>query len=340
MTTLTPQTGRAALTGAALLSAEARVDDVRAAMMALTAQGEAEGWQPEETAYRLRGLVGELLTPLAEGFWQAELAAWVDSLQWHAGSIPTWLLQHLAESRSRGQPPRRTSWRPTLGDDDGGQVRFPMIERAAKSLADRSLLTRDEFDVASDQFRARAFTVAGDLSTGAIGQIRDMLRDLTVTGPSRRGFEEQLSERLQTGLLGPGHVETVFRTNIQAAYRDGREALLSDPVVAEAFPYQAYWATHDARTRATHRALEKLGLSGTNIYRRDDPVWDRFTPPWDYNCRCAVTLLTLDAAARAGVAEAREWLASGRQPARPEYRVADIPFEPNPGFGQRVGVAV
>ena len=28
--------------------------------------------------------------------------------------------------------------------------------------------------------------------------------------------------------------------------------------------------------------MEKLGLDGTNVYRRDDPIWEEFLTPWDY----------------------------------------------------------
>jgi hypothetical protein len=81
--------------------------------------------------------------------------------------------------------------------------------------------------------------------------------------------------------------------------------------------------------------LGQLGLNGTGIYRRDDPFWDHFTPPNGFNCRCGVRILTVDAAARAGVQEAKQWLASGQRPATPEHRFSAIPFPPTPGFGSR-----
>jgi uncharacterized protein with gpF-like domain len=44
----------------------------------------------------------------------------------------------------------------------------------------------------------------------------------------------------------------------------------------------AYYATHDARVRDDHLAMETLGLDGTNIYRADDPIWREYLPPWDF----------------------------------------------------------
>ena len=75
-----------------------------------------------------------------------------------------------------------------------------------------------------------------------------------------------------------------------------------------------------------------FGLNGTSVYRRDDPMWDLFTPPWGYQCRCGVNLLTVEAAARKGVVEARRWERTGEPPVNPEHRLDAIPFRPEPGF--------
>jgi hypothetical protein len=91
-------------------------------------------------------------------------------------------------------------------------------------------------------------------------------------------------------------------------------------------------------TRHQHKELEKLGLNGTAVYRRDDPFWDLFTPPWDYQCRCGVRMLTIAQAAGLGVKEAIEWLDTGVAPMRPEWRYQDIPFAAKPGFGSRGSV--
>jgi len=66
-------------------------------------------------------------------------------------------------------------------------------------------------------------------------------------------------------------------------------------------------------------------------------VWDYFTPPWDYNCRCGVNVLTVEAASRAGVEEAREWLRTGQPPLVVEHRLEIVlrAIQPNPNFGHR-----
>jgi hypothetical protein len=65
--------------------------------------------------------------------------------------------------------------------------------------------------------------------------------------------------------------------------------------------------------------MESLGLDGTAVYRRDDPVWDLFYPPWGWNCRCVVIPLSVEDAAARGVKEAMEWMRTGRPPVVPQY---------------------
>lgn len=52
--------------------------------------------------------------------------------------------------------------------------------------------------------------------------------------------------------------------------------------------------------------------------------------------------MTLEAAARAGVREAQEWLRTGRPPLQPEFRLAEVSqqVEFKPGFGQRGNIGV
>jgi hypothetical protein len=110
--------------------------------------------------------------------------------------------------------------------------------------------------------------------------------------------------------------------------------LAAHPVVAEIFPYQEYVPIHDGRVREEHEALAHLGIDGTGVYRREDPFWDYFTPPWGYQCRCGVNLLGIADAARLGVREASEWLETGVKPPL-RSRLAEIPFKPTDGFGYR-----
>lgn len=219
-----------------------------------------------------------------------------------------------------------------------GDLRFPKIEAAAQTLLERTAITRPEFDQLEATAKAKSFTVAGDISEDTIETIQETLTDNIKRGTSYSGFVEDLGPGLERSFLGPAHMETVYRTNVQSAFRDGRETMLANPIVDELFPYQEYVPIGDDRVREEHEALGSLGLDGTGVYRRDDPFWDHFTPPWGYNCRCGINPLTKEAAARKGVKEAQRWVETGEPPSQPEYRYREIPFDPNPGWGTRGNV--
>lgn len=282
---------------------------------------------------------------------------WIRGAAFSWRALPPWLRMQLQSSKitpdilvaaaKRSGIPLQRSSIPTLPRMESatfGQLVLPRelegpgsarLWAAAQAILNRNAVTRSQFENMTILAKSQAFTVAFQESEKIIGQYRKALHDTIRLGASLDEFRDQVSK---FNTLTPSHLETVYRTNIQAAFRDGRESVLRNPIVSDVFPYQQYIATRDARVRHEHLWLESLGLNGTSIYRRDDPIWNYFTPPWDYNCRCGVRLLTLRAAARAGVREAQLWLETGSPPKNPEWRIDLIPFEPNEGFGSRSGL--
>lgn len=208
-------------------------------------------------------------------------------------------------------------------------VTFPAIAEGARRLQAKRVLTRPQFDALADAARQDAFTVARVQEEDALVAVQTALAESVGQGRTMREFADDLT--LQGIALPPAHMENVFRTNIQSAYSQGMEAVCAHPQVADAFPYRAYDAIHDARTEPTHLAMETSGIQGTNVYRADDPVWKKFQPPWRYQCRCAWTPLSIEDAARKGIREAVAWQATGVPPANPA-RVPMPPFEPPPGW--------
>lgn len=319
------------LIGRSLLTAESIAAELRERLAAVLA---GRRFAPEPELLELaHSILADFEPILAENLLAADLAAWIAGYDQLASRLPEWALETVGGRWGGPPPPPRL---PSLipGAGDSPDIRFPLIEEAAASLWQRGVLTRDEFDRQHDAAKARSFTIAGDLTQDTIETIRDALAEDVREGTSLHSFRARVIDALDGSPIGPAHLENVYRTNVQAAFRDGRETLAAHPIVSEVFPYQAYHAVHDGRVRLEHLALESLGIDGTNVYRRDDPFWDRFTPPNGYNCRCGVTLVTIDGAARAGVREAQEWLRTGNKPPLEPRR---IPFENEPGFGQRSG---
>lgn len=81
----------------------------------------------------------------------------------------------------------------------------------------------------------------------------------------------------------PRRLDTIYRTNMQAAYSAQRYQQMRDN--ADNRPYWQYSAVNDDRTRPSHSAMNGL------IYRYDDPFWQTFYPPNGFNCRCSVIAL-------------------------------------------------
>lgn len=226
-------------------------------------------------------------------------------------------------------PPDRLLF-PAHGGDEP-IVRFPIIEEAADYLRRLRVYSQEDYNSLSTDAKRSGFTVARVASLDALQKIQDALVEDVETGGTLKAFVNRVDEALGAGALSRPRIENVYRDNTAKAYSRGLIKTLGHPMVNLEFPYLRYSAVHDSRTEPEHLAMEKLGLDQTAVYRRDDPIWQRFLPPWRWSCRCAVIPLTVEQAAALGVREAIEWLATGNSPAQPEW-VAPPPFNPPPGF--------
>lgn len=337
MTRIRDRTGDIIL-GRGLLSGTAIQRDLMQRILAdLTRWG-----APTQHIYNLSDLAAIIarFRPLMEqNLYETEVAAWIAGANEAVNRLPPAAQRIVGEfngmTSGGGQPPFDVLDVLFPGDDGERIVRFPIIDQAAERLAGRNVVTRDQFDQLSASARANAFTVAYQGSEQAIAEIQQALTESINEGTSLKDFRRRMETVVLESPLSPSHLENVYRTNVQTALIDGHEELANNPIVSEIFPYQEYLAIHDARARDEHLALESMGLNKTNIYRRDDPMWELFLPPWGYQCRCGVNLLTLEDAAGRGVKEAQLWLRTGEPPARPEWRLNNIPFRPDPSWARR-----
>lgn len=278
---------------------------------------------------RVRDLLASYEPLLAAHLSDSFLAAWLIGAGAAIEGLPAAELDPFSLLFDIAPPP---SIIPTpTPDDTGAIVRFPLAESAVRDLAERRVVTRDEYENLAQSAKQEAFSIARIANVQALGQIHErLIRDL-VDGGNLREFRQSADTILEGTPLHPAHLETVYRTNIATAYTQGLIDTLNHSLVDDEFPYLEYNATHDSRTRPEHLRLESLGLNGTGIYRRDDPLWRSFLPPWDFNCRCAVVPLSVEDAAAKGVQEAQQWLANGRPPAYPAH-VLPPPFSPPAGW--------
>ena len=186
-----------------------------------------------------------------------------------------------------------------------------------KLLETKNVLKRPQFDLLSRAQKAKAWTVAGDLTIESLDKMRATLEDLTRSGASLTEYRAKIMETFDGLPISEAHLENVFRTNVLSAYSEGKNDVLKRPTVEDAFPYRGHYATQDTRARETHIAIETAGLNGTNVYHKDDPTWEIYRSPIYYECRCTWVPLSIEAAAEMGVQEAIEWLRTGVEPPHP-----------------------
>lgn len=227
---------------------------------------------------------------------------------------------------------------------------LPALEKAVQTLEAAPIKLGKDYRETAKHVKEGAFAITTDMSDKAVEDIRNELAKALTEGKSQAEFIDIVKERISNegSPISPPHIENVFRTNTMAAYSNSQHVAISNPLVADAFPYVGYGATHDARVREEHKELETLGLGGTNIYRADDPTFLAFRPPWSYNCRCHWYPQTVEQAAKKDIIEAKEWLDRAKatakekggtfyqylnetKPLEPKY--VDPPdFKPDPNF--------
>lgn len=324
-----------------MTAAIAIVEEIRRRVRALVRQQ----LPLEEQLLQARRMIARHEPLLARTLTDTLLAAWLTGAKRVVDRLPAIPQHSEAESPAApvGQaagvilppplPPPFAPGEPAIGEPEP-VLRFPIIEEAAKDLAERRLMLRPDFDELAQDARRAAFTVARVGSVDGLEKIQAALVENVQQGGTLREFRERVDEALGGSALSPGHVELVYRTNLAAAYTAGLTEVLHHPLVSDEFPYLLYSAVHDSRARPEHLAMEKHGIGGGPVYRRDDPVIQTFLPPWDFNCRCAIVPLSVDDAARRGVAEAVEWEKTGIPPERPAF-VKPPPFEPPSGWSTR-----
>lgn len=318
--------------GQSLILAETIAAELREALAREVSKNPRQRTEQEVVALA-REILAQHEPILAEVLSGAEMLAWIHGYEGLVNRLPVTIWAQLAAAGGVPLTPSTTGgeswWR------EPPRIRFPLLDEAVASLKARPIVSPAMFRDLEAEAKRRAFTITADLGNDALDTVRAALAESIETGTSLRKFRKLVEERLGTSRIGAAHLENVYRTNIQTAFHEGQDALTRDPIVAAVFPYQEYFAVHDGRVRDQHLELETLGLNGTNVYRMDDPFWNLFTPPWDYQCRCKANPLTIEAAARRGVREAQEWLRTDKPPEKPEWRIDAIPFRPPTGFGGR-----
>lgn len=323
--------------GRGLLTAETIADELRTRLASRLTQ-HFHTLTPDQLLLLSRETLQNFEPFLASTLADTQLAAWVHGLEVVTAHTPRRVLDMLLAAKPDPQAtaglvlppfyvPNQNQSPPTKD-----QTTFPSLDAALDRLIDKGIVTKETYEYMHADVQRNSFTVAGLGSEDTINRVRIALMEQIHSGGTLQQFRQQVDAAIGAGQLGPRHLETVFRTNVQTAFAEGQETMHAHPVVRSVFPYARFDAIHDGRVRSQHLALETLGLDGTNIYRADDPMWSYFTPPFEFNCRCSKSFMTIKQAAKAGVLEARRWDRTGEPPEHPQWRLEHIPFRPSNGF--------
>ena len=130
--------------------------------------------------------------------------------------------------------------------------------------------------VAEDRVLSKIREVSDAFSSGQINQseARHMLRSWLKASGLDNG-----TARI-TNLASKARVDLILTQNKRMAVAAGKYAQDRDPVVEERFPS---WKYHAGRNpRSSHKQYDGM------VFRKNDPIWRKIYPPWEFNCNCWV----------------------------------------------------
>ena len=181
------------------------------------------------------------------------------------------------------------------------------FDEALKIARDRKVvLPSTYYGEIPDAARRLAWTVS---NIAGLDQIQNVFDSLNAAIADGKTLAEWRSASRETNWnLPPARLDLLYRAQVQTAYMGGYVRKFDDN--KDTRPYLMYSAINDARTRPAHRAM-----SG-QIAAVDDPLWNTWTPPCGFNCRCSLVSLTKQGAEDRGL----------NSQTRPSV-------EPDPGWG-------
>jgi len=177
-------------------------------------------------------------------------------------------------------------------------------EEIIKQFRDKGYTFSWDWHDVQKEAHAKAFTVAKVMKLDILQDIRAAVDKSISEGITFEQFKKELAPKLKAkgwwgkvpaaqvptdpnitplpeGNYQLGSVyrlKTIFQTNTQVAYMAGRWKALKENSGSR--PWFEWVAVLDRKTRATHKAMNG------KIFRYDDPIWETFSPPIDWRCRC------------------------------------------------------
>ena len=130
--------------------------------------------------------------------------------------------------------------------------------------------------VADERVLAKIREVSDAFSSGSIdrGQARHALRVWMKANGQDDGTAGIRN------LASTARIDMILTQNKRMAVAVGKYEKDRSPAVEERFPCWKYHCGRNAR--ASHKALDG------KVFRKNDPIWQKIFPPWEFNCNCWV----------------------------------------------------
>lgn len=164
------------------------------------------------------------------------------------------------------------------GAIDWFRSRVPMSDSDARALSARA--------------RERAFWAAGAATAAQAEALQESLARAMQGGQSVDEWVKTARTILTQS--STQHLETVFRTNTQAAYSAARQSQMYAPAVLRRRPWGLVQTVDDQRRSKICKGFDKT------LMPLDDPGWLTRTPPYHHRCRTVIRNLTDAQAERLG----------------------------------------
>jgi hypothetical protein len=188
-------------------------------------------------------------------------------------------------SRLSARLPFRPSFVRYSAQSSDDEALFATEDAAYAWLASKMPVTRSVFDRLALHEAAQALTVAGLTEEAIRNIVQPALMKVLAGEMDFQGFLSAMKNEPFGigGLLSPqAHMETVYRTNIMAAYNHGHVEYGASLENSDIFPGAEIYVVVDERTSDICRPLAGMRVP------REMVLSGRFCPPFHYNCRTTI----------------------------------------------------
>jgi SPP1 gp7 family putative phage head morphogenesis protein len=163
-----------------------------------------------------------------------------------------------------------------------------------------------DFDLESSQMidfmKINGMSIAHITHQQVLDSVKEQMIRSAQLGIGYQGFLNELGDVFNnTGVTPPNpfHLQTVYIQNNTNAYQAGRFLELNNPDILEIFPFSIYKTLDDGNVRPSHQAMHNF------IARATDPIWNKWSPPNGFRCRCDREGLTAEEAEAHGFTNKR-----------------------------------